>query len=431
MQRERPYLLDVELARGTISQVRNHLAIWEPAGLTVPPAMVARLAEANEAFSRAAALQHEEPAAAAEYGRRALNAATDADAVLGETYAQQTIAERNRETAGLTALLGVNLGPLPLDAAAAEAIEGVFQLAVVPVPRQDTIRNPGGRDWRTPDEQIGWCQKQGIRVCVGPLLQLDTRGAPDRRILHDGDFEDMLPLILDHVRAVVTRYRSRVQVWQVAARMNVATALALTEHERLDMLVRTIETVRELDPQTALFVSIDQPWAEYMANDEFGLAPFPFADALLRADLGVGGLGLEINSGYDPGGTMPRTLLAVGRQLDRWALLGAPLLIALTAPSGASARGGDAAAEAGPQPLAWGTSRDPSEKSQGEWTERYLPMILAKNSVQVVLWNQLRDSDPHGLPWGGLLDSAGRAKPVVAVLRAIRSTYLSRQDLGP
>jgi hypothetical protein len=234
-------------------------------------------------------------------------------------------------------------------------------------------------------------------------------------------------LVLDHVKAVVTRYRGRVHLWQVAARMNVATALSFTEHERLELLVRAIETVRELDPNTAIVVTVDQPWAEYMASSQLGLAPFPFADALLRADLGVAGLGLEINNGYYPGGTMPRTLLALCRQLDRWGLLGTPLLVAVTAPSGTGDAGQDPLPRAQAKPPARPAIRpeDLSEEYQRNWISQHVPMMLAKHCVQVILWNQLSDRDPQGFPGGGLLDATGRAKPAVDALRAIRNAYLT------
>ena len=80
-------------------------------------------------------------------------------------------------------------------------------------------------------------------------------------------------------------------------------------------------------------ISFDQPWAEYLAKEDFDLSPLHFADALVRADLGVAGVAMEMNLGYWPGGTQPRDLLAISRHLDRWSLLGIPLLAYLTLPS--------------------------------------------------------------------------------------------------
>jgi len=48
--------------------------------------------------------------------------------------------------------------------------------------------------------------------------------------------------------------------------------------------------------------------AEYLATSRLELPPLHFADSLIRADLGIAGLGLELNIGYWPGGS----LLAIG-----------------------------------------------------------------------------------------------------------------------
>jgi hypothetical protein len=59
MERERPYLLDVELARGLIQRLRTRLFIWEWLGLKTPPELSERLRAATALFSRAATLQHD------------------------------------------------------------------------------------------------------------------------------------------------------------------------------------------------------------------------------------------------------------------------------------------------------------------------------------------------------------------------------------
>src|SRR3990172_7541683 len=76
MERDRPYQLEVELARGTINRLRNQLAHWEMLGLAVPIAVRDEVLGATQHFSRAATAQ--EPATAAESAEHALTAAADA-----------------------------------------------------------------------------------------------------------------------------------------------------------------------------------------------------------------------------------------------------------------------------------------------------------------------------------------------------------------
>ncbi len=182
-------------------------------------------------------------------------------------------------------------------------------------------------------------------------------------------------------------------------------------------MARTVELVRSLDPNTPALVSFDQPWAEYLRARESDFPPLHFADALVRSGLGLGGLVMEMNVGYCPGGTLPRHPLEFSRQLDIWSLLGLPLWLSLSAPSGDAADALAQHKEAMP-------SSDWSPAAQQAWIARYVPLSLAKPLVQGVLWNQLRDSQPHDFSNGGLVDHAGKSKPAVRTLAAIRHAHL-------
>jgi hypothetical protein len=273
------------------------------------------------------------------------------------------------------------------------------------------------------DAQFKWAQQAGLRICAGPLLEFDDRGVPDWTYLWEGDLNSLLSFMLDHVRSVVERYRGKVHLWQVAARMTHGHALGLNEEARLQVAAKAINTVRQLDPSTPLVITFDQPWAEFLATEHLDLAPFHFADALVRADLGLSGVGLEINVGYHPGGSIDRGPLAVSRLIDTWSLLELPLLVALTVPSSSAA---DPHAN-GKVGVFTGQQDGVSPESQRAWIERHVPLLLAKNTVQVILWNQLSDAEPHHYPHGGLLDSHDKPKPALEALRRIRQKYFAAE----
>ena len=160
---------------------------------------------------------------------------------------------------------------------------------------------------------------------------------------------------------------------------------------------------------------IDQPWVAFMAENECDLSPLHFADALVRAELGLSGIGLEINLGYWPGGSNVCDILEFSRLLDRWSLLGLPLLVMLTLPS--SCGPDSLRSPAKPQPYAATGGATP--ESQREWIERLLPMLLAKQPVQGIFWNQLSDAGPHDFANGGLFDASGQPKPALGCACAI------------
>ena len=181
--------------------------------------------------------------------------------------------------------------------------------------------------WDISDKQVQWCAAHGLRVCAGPLLPLDSRGIPDWLSLYEEDFDSVSAFATAFIQAAVTRYRGKVDLWVCASRVNTAKILSLTEEEKVRLSARTIELIRGIDPRTPVVVSFDQPWGEYLGRREMDYPPLHFADALVRANLGLSGLMLELNVGYTPGGTPLRDPLEVSRHLDYWSMLGVPLYI--------------------------------------------------------------------------------------------------------
>src|SRR5262249_41497229 len=108
------------------------------------------------------------------------------------------------------------------------------------------------------------------------------------------------------------------------------------------------------------------------------------------------------------------------RLIDTWSLLELPLVISLTLPSSAEK---DEQSNAKTQVLT-SEGGDVSAESQRQWIERYVPLLVAKTPVQVILWNQLSDAAPHFFPHGGLFAAGDQPKPALEALRKIRQQYL-------
>jgi hypothetical protein len=416
IERREPYLLPLEVARGTIVQVRNQLAEWEEIGLSVPAAVPAKLAEAVTRFSWAAVMQ-EEPQTSSEHAEAALRAALNAGDLLTAAYTEQALVVRRRNGGKLTSVLGAHLGTALLDNYTARQFLTAFNAAEVPLAWRDIETTEGSFSWTISDKQIEWCQTHGLKVFAGPLVTLDPRALPDWYYLFEDDFESVTDFALAFVRAAVERYRGKVDCWICAGRANTGAVASLSEAERLELVARTVDLVRSLDPDVPALVSFNQPWAEYLRQQESDFPPLHFADALIRGGLGLTGVMLELNVGYFPGGTLPRHPLEFNRLLDAWSLLGLPLWLSLCAPSAYHE-----------DPLAlYKTPLPPGSwtaAGQQAWVARFVPLALAKPMVQGVVWNQLRDGLPHDFPHGGLFDDRRQAKLALRTLATIRQTYL-------
>ena len=421
MERDEPYHLEVELARGTLNRLRNQLGAWEALGMKLPGEVRAPLAAARApVVGRHAPRRH---AGRRGPGIEAIGAALSAIDAWNSAYVAQALAARHQQGGKLGTLLGVKLGSgLPSDALARKVLPA-FNTAVVPLAWRDVEAREDKRDWSASDRQIEWCRSHGLKVASGPLVAIDKWSLPDWMYLWGEDErESFRACVAAHVEAVVSRYRGKVQLWQCAARLNVANDFEQDDEERLRLAVIAIETIRRVDPRAPVVITIDQPWGSFISREDCELPPLHFADALVRAELGLAGIGLEINVGYAPHGSEPRDVLEFGRQLDRWSTLGLPLLVSLVIPS---SQAPDPLAQVPARPIPFAAGGALSPETQRAWAEKLLGVLLAKQPVQAVIWNQLSDAAPHRFAHGGLVDAAGRAKPIVESLLALRREHLA------
>ena len=104
-EREEPYLLPVELARGKIVQVRNQLAAWQSAGMQIPAGFVVAHAEAHSLFAKAAA-SPDSVEQACFMAQQAIQKACQAAEILTQAYTRQSLANRHRKYAQVPTLLG-------------------------------------------------------------------------------------------------------------------------------------------------------------------------------------------------------------------------------------------------------------------------------------------------------------------------------------
>jgi hypothetical protein len=197
--------------------------------------------------------------------------------------------------------------------------------------------------------------------------------------------------------------------------------MSMDEENRVRLTVRALRVARELDPEALFLVTLGQPWAEYMARREHQYSPLHFADALIRADLGLGAVGLEVAMGYDKDASYCRDHLELSELIDRYSLLGVPIHVSLAVPSGT-----DHDPKAWPEwKLGGGSWHNAwSEQVQADWLARTLHVVGCKPMVQEACLSHFSDSVEHEFPLSGLLRFDGTPKPALQRIGEFRSEHL-------
>lgn len=418
-ERDQPYLLPLELARGKIVQVRNQAAAWQHLGMALPGDYVDSMRAAFRLFARAASSQDDRDTASA-LALEALSGAFQAAERLTRSYTSQRLENRHRQYPQLPTALGCSLGSTMLSESNSAAFCEAFNAAAVPVEWRVIEPIEGQYHWEAYDQQVQWALQRGLLVRGGPLLDLSPDGLPTWLWQWEHDYWNLESFVCDFIETAVSRYLGRIRAWEVAARANTGGMLTLSEEQRLQLVAKAIDTARRADPEAQFLLRVDQPWGEYQARGQHRLSPLQFADTLVRAGLPITAINLEIAVGYSPRGSLPRDLLDCSRLIDQWSLLGIPLAVTLACPSSVAPDpliDTDLEVERGPRNTAW------TPQIQAEWVNTLLPLCLAKPAVAAVFWSHFADEAPHRFPHAGLLDAAGHPKPAHAAVVHYRRTY--------
>jgi GH35 family endo-1,4-beta-xylanase len=407
-EREEPYLLPLELARGKLVQIRNQSAAWELAGMQLPAELTGIVKAAYRAFSRAATEQRDS-VRSAEFATAALQESCRAAEVLCEGFTSQALAGRHQRYPHLPASLGCQIGG-ELTPEQSDLFCAAFNSVTVPIRWTQIERTEGDYDWAVMDQMVAWAEHQRLILRGGPLIDLGPRGLPEWLSRWEHDVFNLQSFVCDFIETAIARYVGRIRLWEIAGRFNTGGALTLSEESRLSLVVRVLEVARQVDEEAQLWLRVDQPWGEYQARGQHRLSPLQVVDALMRSGVSLAGVNLEIATGYQPRGTPYRDLLDFSRLIDSWSVLGLPLHVTLAAPSTAD-HDPQATGDLETDSRAWPDGCD--EAQQSKWLDRCLPLLIAKPAVAGVTWASFSDAHPHEFPHSGLLKADGHPKPAL------------------
>ncbi len=416
------YSLAVELARGTVHRLKTQAAEWQRVGLRQPDAYFAL---AETALNRLlSALTEQDELQRVVKAQMSIDAALDACQTMAEAFSEQALEARKNNEGRLGTLLGCQLSNADsIESAQGDWLAQAMNLVGISPDFGSIESTAGNKDYALFDAQVDWAADRDFKLSVGPLVDFRKNGIPDWMILLDQGYDSLLQSACQHVARTVERYRGKANIWNCATGLNVPSQFGWTDEEVLRMAVALIETVRRADDRTPVLLTIDQPWSEYLRTEDQGISPLHFADALIRADLGLSGLALDLRLDFWPGGSFPRDLIELNRLIDRWSMLGLPILIIISNPDGAG--DGQSTERVG----AWKTphygpasaTRSSIENCGQIASESIIKLLASKPAVHAILWGNQYDQPGAD---HGLFTADRHPKPLLQRLSALRQACL-------
>lgn len=408
-EREAPYFLPLELARGKLAQVRDQLATWEMAKMCIPDAFRDVQKSAFRAFAHASANQGD-PDECSKAAQESIIQACQAADLLSDAYVVQRMTSILQSTSHPPSLLGSAVDVDVLKPDASELFRDTFNTASIPMRWVDVEPHEGQYNWEPLDQLVEFCSQNRLITRAGPLISLSPGGLPDWLACWSVDFLNLASFVCDFVDTAVSRYTGVIRIWEVSSSGNVGGALNLNEEQCLTLVARTLEAAIRTDADSQFFIRIEQPWGEYQRLGQHRLAPYQFVDALIRSNLGLSGISLDINIGYSDRGCLPRDLLSISKLIDYWSMLGLQLHVNLCCPSASTP---DPQSNSDIEVINHVVREPWSQQMQAEWMERVVPLLISKPSVTGVFLRQFSDAVPHRFPHAGLLDATGTPKAML------------------
>jgi len=429
LERDRPYCLPAELARGRLMRISQKREDWGLFDYPGADELYQQIDAARGSFI--SAMASADDAKAWKIGGEAATAAAEAGEALCLFHAGVFL-ERRRGSGQFNARTlgcGIQLGAAP-EAYKARLVEG-FDYVVLPLPWSTVEPKQGGSNWDQIDPWIAWAHKNKLGVRASPLVSFYKSDLPDWVFLYEQDYDAVRDLLKNHIKRTVQRLGPYVHTWDVVSGLHAHNAFNFNFEQLMELTRLAAGGVKQLAPRATTIIDMVAPWGEYYARNPRTVPPMLFADMVVQAGIPFDAFGLRFYFGLPQDGMYVRDMMQVSSMIDRFANLGKPLHItAVQVPSAVTQDPGDHWSGT-LNPAMAGSWRTPwSEPVQAEWIRKFLEVALSKPFVETVAWRDLADTPGHYMPNGGLLRADLTPKPAFDQIKALRGEWFTNRKSG-
>lgn len=417
-ERERPYILNVELARAKLMQITNRREDWsffdDLEGLEV----IAK--ESQDLFVQAIQCIRD-PAAAAKLADASLRKATIYSEKLAVRQGKSLFDKRRKSPGFGRGCLGCRVEPNLLSQPKyMERLLESFASVTLPVNWARIETRQGHYDFSLIDSCMSLLNHKKIVISAGPLLQFTEDHLPDWLLRSGVGFEKMREMAYQFVSKVVARYAGVVHRWYVISGMNAFNQFNFNFEQILEMTRAANMAVRAAGSRGVRIVEVASPWGEYYATTPNSIPPFVYMDMVVQSGTSFDAFALQVRFGKDETGLHLRDMMQISSILDCFAPIAKPLYITDVEVPSENGTGKFNPEAAGVWHRKW------DQAHQGQWLERFYRIALSKPFVEAVNYGSLADGDGGTIHRSGLLSQDLEPKESLEVLKKLHLSVLKR-----
>ncbi|MFQ5489226.1 MAG: endo-1,4-beta-xylanase [Phycisphaerae bacterium] len=422
-ERDKPYLLQLELARSRLMRLSHKQEDWELEDPDSLQALNGKVVEARDCLI--AALQADDEPTAARLADEALTLAVKAAEGLSLQHAETALARKRQDNGFARRLLGCTVDLNNTSEAYRKQLLNAVDFVALPFCWRNIEPAEQKHQWDALDNWVEWLTKNRVPIKGSGLVCFAESHVPDWLYIWEHDFETIRDLVYEHIRRVLTRYGQYIQVWDVVSGIHAVNGISFNFEQLMELTRMAAAVTKQMLPKSLTILDLVAPWGEYYARNQRTIPPMLYADMAIQSGINFDAFGLQCYFGVGADGMYVRDMFQISSMIDRFTSRGKPVHITgVQVPSDSAVDKGDAWEGALSVTNGGNWWAEWSENLQSKWLRFFYEIALSKPMVDTITWRDLADAPPHHLPHGGLLRADLTAKPAYKQLQAIRKAVV-------
>jgi GH35 family endo-1,4-beta-xylanase len=417
-ERERPYNLNVEIARARLMQIINKREDWSFFNGLEGLRDISE--EAQHLFIRAIQNISDGPSASI-LADESLKKAVVFSEQLATKQAESSFNTRGKSHGFGRGCLGCKIDPRQIDNPRyVERLVELFGSAMVPINWSQIESHKGSYDFSMIDACLDVLTQKKLAITAGPLLCFSKKYLPKWLLRGGVGFEKIRETAYQFVSQVVARYSGIIRAWCVVSGLNVFNHFGFRFEQVLEMTRAANMAVKAASDKALKIIEIGNPWGEYYAAAPNSIPPLVYMDMVVQSGINFDAFGLQMHFGKNQAGMHVRDMMQVSAVLDLFGPIAKPLYITDVAVPSQSGDGLYDGKVAGIWHQEWDQSR------QAQWIEQFYGIALSKPFVDSVTYSNLADTEDGPIANGGLLTDELEPKESFQTLKRLHDTIFVR-----
>jgi len=395
-ERERPYILNVELARARLMCIINKREDWS---------LFDSIKELGDISHQAQSLlirsiqNISDPPKASEFADGSLRKSIVFSEKLTAKHADMYFKVRGKNRSFGRGCLGCQIDPVRIgEPEYIKRVQELFGSVTIPINWGQIECQKGHYDFSVIENCLKILDKKRLSITAGPLLCFSKEYLPQWLLSSNVGFEKIREAGYKFILSTVGQFAPVIHTWRIISGLNVFNHFGFNFEQVLEMTRAANMAVKASgESRTLKIIEISNPWGEYYSSTPNTIPPLVYVDMIVQSGINFDAFGLQMHFGRNQAGMHAKDMLQMSSVLDFFGPIAKPLHVTeVEVPSRHS--GGEFDVNvAGVWHEKW------DQQKQRQWIEQFYKIALSKPFVDTVTYANLTDSADNKIANSGLL----------------------------